>query len=120
MSTVSAQPKLFEDRRKEARISSILRAVIELPGGHQPIECQISNISKSGAKLIVENAYLLPLAFHLAVPLRSWNSEVIVKWRNNRQVGVEFASANTVGLIQRLDALEQEMRELRQLASNRK
>lgn len=107
-----------DDRRREERIPSLLQALIELPDAGGTRDCQINNISQHGAKLTVSDGGMLPAAFRISIPDRGWMRDAVVKWRSEAHVGVEFVSANTTCLLQRIAVLEEELRELRALLVN--
>lgn len=113
MSLTSAIDARIEEKRKEKRTHTVLRAVIELHDHRTTYDCTISNLSDHGANLHIENAFILPSDFQVSIPLKGLKQNAVVRWREVDQVGVEFTSADTASLEYRVLILEEELRSLR-------
>lgn len=82
------------DKRKKPRRQSKDPAWAD-PGGILPvIDCQIVDISDSGAKLKVEDAEAMPSVFQLQVDSTRVFGNVEVVWRRGSEVGVVFLDKN--------------------------
>jgi hypothetical protein len=57
-------------------------------------ECRVIDISRTGAKLEVENTDNIPDKLLLLFSRSDAGNQVTVVWRRGTQVGVEFSSAN--------------------------
>ncbi len=66
-------------------IKSVLRNT-ELP-------CVVEDLSKTGARLQVENVNHIPDTFHLGITGSNFSAECIVVWRSRSEVGVIFETA---------------------------
>jgi hypothetical protein len=61
---------------------------IEFDG--RAVDCQIRNLSLTGAALEVSSQSAIPQQFHLAVPGDGLNLYCHVVWRKDYRIGVEF------------------------------
>jgi hypothetical protein len=83
--------------------------------GQSTIDCQIRNISRKGAKLVLSEAVTLPEEFDLVVPSRGKTYRARLRWRTLSSTGVEFlATGASAELANRLDDLLAENALLRQ------
>lgn len=88
-----AKPARFEkQKRKDARHAIRLEGVVRQPNG-QITACEVRDISKGGALLLLSVVDLLPEEFALEIP---GNTKVLRRCRRMRQdgasVGVKFIS----------------------------
>ena len=79
--------------RKSDRARSILGARIIFNHGNSTIDCQIRNISASGAKLDVSQAVSIPEEFDIDVPQRGKVYRARLCWRDSGSAGIEFVQA---------------------------
>lgn len=56
--------------------------------------CQVVDLSRTGARLVVTNAYDLPSTFILLLSKHSGGRLARVKWRRGNEVGAEFFTVN--------------------------
>jgi hypothetical protein len=79
----------IEDRRKAQRQRVLKAGSIVLDRGGT-IDCQVRNLSDSGALLRVETTFGIPDHFTLKIPQDSGTHVAVVKWRRAMSVGVVF------------------------------
>jgi len=63
------------------------RAVVA--NGFSTFDCTVRNLSASGAKVVCENAIDIPADFRLRFE-DGTTRECMVRWRTQRELGVEF------------------------------
>lgn len=80
----------MNDVRRETRVKSILQAKVVYDNKNASIECQIRNMSRLGAKLIVDRGITFPQEFDLYLPQKGKVVRSRVIWRNQDETGVEF------------------------------
>lgn len=72
------------------RVRTILGARAIFNHGRSAIDCQIRNISETGAKLTLNEGLTLPGCFDLEVPTRNKTYRVLLRWRTKDAAGVQF------------------------------
>ena len=85
----SAQVDISPIARREERTATNWIALIRLFDGTE-IPCNIKDISKSGAKLGVPEAYILPASFMLKILGRDFVLRVTLAWRRGNYAGVRI------------------------------
>ena len=102
------------DKRRLDRVRTIL-AGQAIPGRGLPeIECQIRDLSESGARLSVDSKAFLPTHFQLRIPKRNKMHLAQMRWREGSVVGVEFVDQRAdADPVARIRELEDENAELR-------
>lgn len=85
----SAEGEAFLTARREERTATNWIALIRLFDGTE-IPCNVKDISKSGAKLGVPEAYALPSAFMLRILGRDFVLRVNLAWRRGNYAGVRI------------------------------
>lgn len=80
-------------RRRAPRFVIDRRVTVQAP---EPIECQLADVSATGARLIAEDAAALPERFvlQLSDKLQRWCR---VRWRSATEAGVEFIAVPSEG-----------------------
>jgi GGDEF domain-containing protein len=78
------------DRRKSSRQRALKKALIVFSNGNCTINCQIIEVSDSGAKLLPDDPFSLPEHF-LLKPRDGEPRYCDVKWRSGTAVGVQYA-----------------------------
>jgi hypothetical protein len=105
---------------REPRSKAFLKANIRFQNRNVTMDCVVRNISLSGAKIEIGQAYALPTEFELEIPQRGAVFQCILKWRKEDAAGVKFKDSETpetqaaAQLIRTIDELEQENARLRQ------
>ncbi len=84
---------MLEARRSE-RVRSLLRAQIIFNNRMSTVDCIIKNLSKTGAKLVLNDALSVPSEFELYVPQKSHSYRARLVWRDREAMGVEFLEAS--------------------------
>jgi hypothetical protein len=103
------------DKRGVARMRTILGARAVFHDGRSAIDCQIRNISATGALLSLSETLSLPPVFDLEIPMRQTKWRAVLRWRSQQAAGVQFleeqkpATSSGAGLL----ALEMENAMLR-------
>lgn len=85
----SAEDEASVVARREERTSTNWIALIRLFDGTE-IPCNVKDISKSGAKLGVPEAYVLPSSFMLRILGRDFVLRVNLAWRRGNYAGVRI------------------------------
>ena len=79
--------------RKEPRQSVSGPAMITL-GNRGSLPCRISNVSRSGAMVLISNSEWLPNTFELADSFSGVRRQATVVWKGARSIGVRFRSGS--------------------------
>lgn len=98
------------ERRKEQRWPAYLAGRIVSERRKPTLDCLIRNTSPSGARLVLDQAGLLPVEFSLQIPRKRAELRVRVCWRNVHEIGVEAAFESQSAPIDL--AVERQMRRL--------
>jgi hypothetical protein len=85
----------MSEARKLDRARSILGAHIVFNNRNSTVDCQIRNISKSGARLAISNTFTLPEEFDIEVPQKGRTYRARLCWRDEQSAGVEFVLDTT-------------------------
>lgn len=72
------------------RVRTILGARAIFNNGRSTIDCQIRNLSETGARLALNEGLSLPGAFDLEAPSRNKTWRVLLRWRTKDAAGVQF------------------------------
>jgi len=78
------------NERKRERVRAILGAHIVFNNRNSTIDCQIRNISRTGAKLSLSNSVTLPEEFDIEVPQKGKTYRARLCWRDAASAGIEF------------------------------
>lgn len=92
--TADAAQKTTQPRAERARTILGARAIFN--GGRSAIDCQIRNMSRTGAKIMLSDGLSLPAAFDLEVPTRNKTYRVELRWRSKDAAGVQFLDETEV------------------------
>jgi PAS domain-containing protein len=85
----TAEPKL-EDRRASERRRMVRAAEVAIEGEALSISCVLIDASGSGARLRIPPDVALPARLHLRVVAMAIDTPCEVRWRNGRDIGVQF------------------------------
>ena len=80
----------MSERRRRTRANSSQAAVIACTGNSKRINCVVRNFSTTGARLEVALPTSVPETFDLVFDDSRSTLACRVKWRKDRDVGVEF------------------------------
>jgi hypothetical protein len=69
---------------------TILGARAVFQDGRSAIDCQIRNISATGALLSLSETLSLPPVFELEIPMRQTKWRAVLRWRSQQAAGVQF------------------------------
>ena len=86
---IAAMPKRLKPFQRGVRRSRNLPALI-LTGGAMTAECHVQDVSRHGAKIVVEMPSSIPNQFELAFSLSDNRRRCEVVWRRNKVLGVKF------------------------------
>ena len=103
----------MSEARSTDRLRALMRAQAIFNNGCSVHDCQIRNISKTGAKLILSASFALPDQFDLHIPARQKTYRATLRWRSTDEVGVAFAAFGENDMLARIAELEAETRSLR-------
>lgn len=84
----AAEQKILATRSE--RVRTILGARAVFNGGRSSIDCQIRNISETGARIALTEGLSLPGSFDLEIPSRNKTHRVLLRWRTKEAAGVQF------------------------------
>jgi hypothetical protein len=79
------------NRRREHRYRCFKTARIVFNAGFTVFDCTVRNVSRGGALLEMETLLGIPKRFELALQYGETPRPVEVRWRTDRQMGIEFA-----------------------------
>jgi hypothetical protein len=82
----------FVERRRSLRVRTFIGAHAVFTDGRK-VDCQVRDMSANGAKLSIKAVAGLPDQFVLKIPSRGESYPVVIRWREQETVGVEFLSA---------------------------
>lgn len=88
-----AAPKKIDNRRAPRRARDI-NAWIRAEGCFAAQKCQVLDLSQSGARLAVADAYKIPTRFSLLFSKDSIGRHARIKWRRGTQIGAEFLTTD--------------------------
>lgn len=80
------------ERRRQPRLRALKSGRAILPGGQSTFDCMIRNLSPLGAKVTFESTTDIPREFRLRFE-DGTTHDCAVKWRRERELGVEFLDA---------------------------
>lgn len=83
-------PQSTVDNRRSARRRMLKAASVYTKNKHNSANVQLRNISQTGAKLSADMTDLVPDEGHLLLSNESTTRAFKVRWRNAREVGIEF------------------------------
>ena len=90
---MGVEPETVETKsepRRADRVRTILGARVVFNGGRSSIDCQIRNMSDTGARLTLNEGLSLPGEFDLEIPTRNKVHRVVLRWRTKDAAGVQF------------------------------
>lgn len=102
------------EKRKAERLRTLMGARVVFNGGNSTLDCQVRNISATGARLAISGAAILPSEdFLLVVPARNKTYRVELRWRSYDAAGVKFLDEVAAVEGETLQALGSSVEELR-------
>ena len=102
-------------KRNAERMRALIEARAVFNGGRSTLDCQIRNISATGARLAISGAAILPPdEFLLVVPARNKTYRVELSWRIADAAGVRFLDEIAAVGGEALLALGSSLEELRE------
>lgn len=107
-------------KRQAERTQVQLRGQLRFSGCRPDVDCTVTDVSRSGARLTLAEDSELPEEFDLFVFSRNETRWARLRWREKRAVGVEFLSREGVdsNLLQRLTAVEARLLQIADGASS--
>src|SRR5262245_60436741 len=94
------QDRIMEERRKEARVSTLKSGKIVFDNKLPAIDCLIRNLSESGACLQVNSTKGLPDGFGLLIDGAEEALSSRVVWITDTRLGIEFGAASATEQLQ--------------------
>jgi hypothetical protein len=82
------------ERRREPRLRSLLTATIMFDDRKCTMDCAVRNMSASGAKVVLPDAYRIPDQFELAIPHHDQVRRAHVAWRKGEAAGLALSEAD--------------------------
>lgn len=84
-----------EERRSIHRNRVYKGAVLTFNRGHSAFECLVRNQTEAGAKLCLEQTFVLPMSFSIRIAGADEERMAKVVWRSPNEVGVRFADRDS-------------------------
>ena len=81
----------MKERRLSARKRSLLQGRVYYNHRRATVDCLVRDISEQGAKLVFGEAAAIPDVIELYLPGREELHRVVVQWRKDNEMGVDFA-----------------------------
>lgn len=81
-----------DDRRGASRQSGLMSARIVMPEQKSFAPCLVRDVSQTGAKLIMDDCWLIPRAFWLRIDDDPFLRYYTVVWRSAGEIGIELVS----------------------------
>jgi hypothetical protein len=81
-----------EDNRRAPRRGYNVNAWIRQEDRFGVRECRVLDLSRSGARLALVDAYRIPKSFVLFLAMNGRGQQARVKWRRGTQIGAEFCA----------------------------
>lgn len=81
-----------EDKRRAPRRGYNVNAWIRQENRFGFHECRVLDLSRSGARLALVDAYRIPESFVLFLAKHDAGQQARVKWRRGSQIGAEFCA----------------------------
>ncbi len=78
------------NRRRNPRVEVREHGIIWLRESRKTLNCEVQDVSQTGAKLKLLDVNQLPGSFRLDIERLDFRSECIVVWRSENHVGVIF------------------------------
>ncbi len=82
------------DARRTSRRARDLDAWIRAEGSFAAQKCRVLDISQTGVRLAVADAYKIPTRFSLLFSKDSIGRQARIKWRRGTQIGAEFLTTD--------------------------
>lgn len=83
----------MQERRRHYRNKTYLGGQVGYHRKRGEIECLVRNVSPNGARLVFSAPTLTPAEFDLTIPHKGQQERVMVVWRKQSEVGVQFLTA---------------------------
>jgi hypothetical protein len=77
------------EQRKSVRVKIQCRAALKTGAAAPQVECMVSDISQTGAKILIDSTVQLPPEFTLLLS-HNVKRQCQIIWRTDQQVGVRF------------------------------
>jgi hypothetical protein len=110
----------WQEKRTGERHRTLMTGRVYFRSGRSSLDCQVRNISLSGACLKGPGVTDLPDHFRLEIPARDRIYDCQIRWRLNDTIGIQFRSPDAtshradVSAMERIAVLEYENKSLRQ------
>jgi hypothetical protein len=79
-----------DERRRDERVKSLLKARIYFNHRMASYECTIRNLSAHGAKVAIDKNAAIPNDFELEIPSKGKFYQATLRWRDAEGIGMEF------------------------------
>lgn len=92
-------------RRQLERRTVAIKAQARFYDGAEPVDCEMTNYSATGARILFPAGFEPPGAFDLFVPARDETLHAALRWRTSGVAGVEFLTTKASTADQRVSEL---------------
>jgi len=83
---------MTREQRKSVRVKIQCRASLKSGEPEPPLDCMVSDISQTGARILIDASVNLPPEFTLLLS-QNVKRQCKIVWRSEKQVGVRFLAA---------------------------
>ena len=104
-------------RRQLERRTVAIKAQARFYDGAPPLDCEMTDYSATGARIVFHPGFVCPAAFDLFVPARGETFHAVLRWKTPGMVGVEFVKSKDSSadlrlseLLVRVSQIEDELR----------
>jgi PilZ domain len=91
-----------ENNRRATRQRVLKTAKVYRLNGAHAVDCQVRDISETGARLVVKDQLALPNEFKFVLPNDGFMQIAKVVWRRGDLAGIVFLSERTAAPVERL------------------
>ena len=92
-------------RRQLERRTVAIKAQARFYDGAPPLDCEMTDYSATGARIVFHPGFEAPAAFDLFVPARDETFHAVLRWKTPGMVGVEFVKTRDSTVDQRFSAI---------------
>ena len=78
------------ERRSDQRHRALKGGTLHFNKGYSSLECVVSNLSATGARIQMGETFGVPSRFTLSISGETTRIEASLRWRNARSIGLSF------------------------------
>jgi hypothetical protein len=89
----------MRERREFQRGRTYLGGRLAFKNQYCAIDCLVRNMSRNGAKVVVQGTVLLPREFELTLPQKGESRRARIVWREQGEAGIAFLQPDAEGVV---------------------